>query len=201
MKHLSFLFQYITNPKTVGAVLQSSTFLGDKMVEGINFQKAKYIIEYGPGTGVFTEHLLEKRNRKTIILLVENNKEFYNLLKEKLKEEKNVYIVHGSAENIEQYIFDCGIPYADYVISGLPFASLPKQVSNNILLNTTRILKKDGEFITFQYTKFKKAFIEKFFKKIDVKREIRNFPPAFVFSCAMSEKKMGEYDGVQDSYC
>lgn len=60
MKGLLFLFQYIVNPRTVGAILPSSRFLGDKMVKRINFAKAKYIIEYGPGTGVFTEELLEK---------------------------------------------------------------------------------------------------------------------------------------------
>lgn len=31
-------------------------------------------------TGAFTEKLIKRRNLKTIILLVENNKEFYFLL-------------------------------------------------------------------------------------------------------------------------
>lgn len=46
MKYLSFLFQYIVNPKAVGAILPSTRFLGDKMIEGIDFKKAKYIVEY-----------------------------------------------------------------------------------------------------------------------------------------------------------
>ncbi|MCK1995553.1 SAM-dependent methyltransferase [Peribacillus muralis] len=201
MKDLSFLFQYIVNPKAVGAILPSSRFLGDKMIEGIDFKQAKYIVEYGPGTGVFTEKLLKKRDPKTIVLLVENNKDFYLLLKDKFIEEENLFIVYGSAENIEQYLREYGIPYADYVISGLPFASLPKQVSYKILLNTTQILNKDGQFITFQYTKFKKVFIERFFINVDIKREFRNVPPAYVFSCTMQEKNVEEYDGVQNSYC
>ncbi|MES1043739.1 methyltransferase [Bacillus sp. Gen3] len=188
MKRLFFLFQYIVNPRTVGAILPSSKFLGDKMVERINFAKAKYIIEYGPGTGVFTEELLEKRNPETIIVLVEYNKEFYLLLREKFKMEKNLFIINGSAEDIHNYLKDYHIPYADYVISGLPFASLPKNISQKILTNTTKILKKDGEFITFQYTKCKKAFIEQFFTKIHVKREIRNLPPAYVFNCSNPQK-------------
>ncbi|WP_216831492.1 class I SAM-dependent methyltransferase [Alkalihalobacterium elongatum] len=201
MKRFSFLFQYIVNPKTVGAILPSSRFLGDKMVEQIDFNKAKYIVEYGPGTGVFTEKLLKKRNPKTIILLVENNQEFYSLLREKFRREKNLLIVQGSAEHIDLHLRKHSIPYADYVISGLPFASLPKQVSYKILLNTSKILDKEGQFITFQYTKFKKAFIEQFFGKIDVKRELRNFPPAFVFNCSMLEKNVEEIYGVQNSYC
>ena len=136
-----------------------------------------------------------------MILLVENNKEFYLLLKEQFKQEKNLSIVYGSAENIEQYVSDYGIPYADYVISGLPFASLPKKVSTKILSKTTRVLKKDGQFITFQYTKFKMKFIEQFFTKISVKREYRNVPPAYVFSCMMPKSNVEDYYAIQNSYC
>ncbi|MFJ7737635.1 class I SAM-dependent methyltransferase [Lysinibacillus sp. NPDC097287] len=201
MKKLSFLIQYLINPKTVGAILPSSSFLGDRMIEKIDFKAAKYIVEYGPGTGVFTDKLIKKREPKTVIVLVENNKEFYSLLREKYKEEDHVFIKYGSAENIERYLKEYGIPYVDYVISGLPFASLPKNVSNEILLNTTRILKKDGRFITFQYTKIKKAFFNQFFTKIDVKREYRNFPPAYIFSCTTLTKHTEEFYNVKNTNC
>ncbi len=201
MNKLSFLYQFIVNPKTVGAILPSSSYLGDRMMERIDFKKAKYIVEYGPGTGVFTEKLIKNRDPTTVILLVENNKEFYSLLKEKYKEEGNLFIVSGSAENIEQYLRKFNIPYVDYVISGLPFSSLPKNVSSKILLNTTKILKEDGRFITFQYTKLKKAFIKQFFTKIDMKREFRNFPPAYIFSCTTSKKYTEELFHVQNTNC
>ncbi|MFJ7755073.1 class I SAM-dependent methyltransferase [Peribacillus muralis] len=201
MKQSSFLFQFMKNPKTVGAVLPSSGFLGDKMIEGIDFNEAKYIVEYGPGTGIFTEKLVKKRNDGTVILLVENNKEFYLVLKQKFKKESNIFIVYGSALNIEQYIKKFNIPYVDYVISGLPFASLPKKISSEILSNTTKILKKDGQFITFQYTKYKKAFIEKFFNKIDIKKEYRNLPPAYVFNCTIQGQHVEGFYGVQNFNC
>ncbi|MGH0798109.1 hypothetical protein S3E15_01509 [Bacillus mycoides] len=193
MKHLSFLSQCITNPRNVGAVLPSSKFLAEKMMENINFENAKYIIEYGPGTGVFTEKLLKKRNSNTTLMLVENNREFYLMLKEKFKKEKNLFIVWGSAENIDEYLKNFSIPYADYIVSGLPFASLPQNVSDEILLTTTKILKKDGVFITFQYTKFKKKFLNQFFNTIDEKWEPRNVPPAFVFSCSTPKNKGEKY--------
>ncbi|MFJ7953637.1 class I SAM-dependent methyltransferase [Lysinibacillus sp. NPDC096418] len=201
MIKISFLLQFLINPKTVGAVLPSSNFLGDRMIEKIDFKEAKYIVEYGPGTGVFTEKLIKKRNPKTVLVLVENNKEFYSTLKEKYKEENNLFIVHESAEKIERYLREYGIPYVDYVISGLPFASLPKKVSNEILLNTTKILKEDGQFITFQYTKIKKAFFNQFFTKIDVKREYRNFPPAYIFSCTRLTNHTEEFYNVKNTNC
>ncbi|MFP3747881.1 rRNA adenine N-6-methyltransferase family protein, partial [Achromobacter sp. SIMBA_011] len=86
------------------AVLPSSHFLAEKMTGKIDFHKAEYIVEYGPGTGVFTKKLLEKRQPGTMILLIEKNEEFYALLKEKYKEEQNLFIVHGSAEHIESHM-------------------------------------------------------------------------------------------------
>lgn len=201
MKNLSFLTQFFANPKTIGAILPSSSFLGDKMIEKIDFNVAKYIVEYGPGTGVFTEKLLEKRNHNTVILLVENNITFCSLLKERYKGIDNVHIQHGSAENIEQYLNEYNIPYVDYVISGLPFSSLPGKISYEILLNTSNSIKDDGMFITFQYTKLKKAFIQQFFAKLEVTREYRNWPPAYIFSCSVSKKHTEELVNVKNTNC
>jgi len=183
MKILKFILQYILNPRDVGAIMPSSKKLSRKMVENINFNSAKYIVEYGPGTGVFTDKLIEKRNKNTIILIIESNNEFYNLLKDKFKEEKNLFIINDSAENVDKHLQIHNISDVDYVISGLPFASLPKNVSCSILNKTNKILKKEGKFITFQYTLLKKEFINQYFKKIDIKREFANIPPAYILSC------------------
>lgn len=183
MKILKFILQYILNPRDVGAIIPSSQKLSYKMVENINFNKAKCIVEYGPGTGVFTDKLIEKRNKNTVILIFENNNEFYNLLKHKFKEEKNLFIINDSAENVEEHLKIHDIADVDYVISGLPFASLPKKVSCSILNKTNKILRKEGKFITFQYTLLKKDFINEYFKKVDVKREFINIPPAYILSC------------------
>lgn len=190
MKFLSFLAQYISNPRSVGAILPSSSYLADKMVQRINFEQARYILEYGPGTGVFTEKLLQNRKPKTIIILFESNEEFYKILVQKYKEVDNLYIYNGSAEKVDWYLEKCGIPFVDYVISGLPFASLPKTVSNEILFKTSKVLRKNGKFVTFQYTNVMKAYIEQFFSKVDVSIEIRNVPPAMVLCCSLEEEMM-----------
>lgn len=199
MKSLLFFLQYIVNPRSIGAIMPSSSFLGDKVLEGVNFQKADYIIEYGPGTGIFTKKMLKKRNPNTVMMLVENNKDFYSVLKEKFRKEQNLFIIYGSAENIEQYTREYDLPYADYVISGLPFASLPKQVSTRILKDTAKIIKKDGRFIAFQYTVFKRGLFEEFFNILKVKKEIRNMPPAYVFSCQPYEISIEEDHHVKNS--
>jgi len=183
MSGFSFIKQYITKPRTTGAVLPSSKYLATKMVQGIDFSQAEYIVEYGPGTGVFTDKILEARRPDTIVLLIENNPEFYKLLKEKYPNEENLHIINDSAEKIETYLQRWNIPHADYIISGLPFASLPQEVSTRILTQTKKHIKEGGKFITFQYTLLKKDFIGQFFNEIDIKRERRNIPPAYVLTC------------------
>lgn len=180
----SFLFQYLLNPRTVGAILPSSKNLAQRMVDNIDFETADYIVEYGPGTGVFTDKIIDNREPHTVVMLIESNREFCKLLKEKYKNEENIFIVNGSAEDTDKYINEYGIPYIDYVVSGLPFTSLPKGISNTILIKTKRLLGDHGKFVTFQYTQLKKKLICQYFKRIEVKREFRNIPPAYVFSCS-----------------
>ncbi|MGE8207636.1 class I SAM-dependent methyltransferase [Heyndrickxia sp. NPDC080065] len=184
MKSFLFLFQYLLNPRTIGAILPSSKNLAQRMMDHIDFETAEYIVEYGPGTGVFTDKIIENRRPHTVVLLIESNQEFCRLLEERYENEENIFIVNGSAEDTDKYLNEYGIPYIDYVVSGLPFASLPKSVSNTILIKTKRLLSDHGKFITFQYTQFKKRFIQQYFERIEIKREFRNIPPAYVFSCS-----------------
>ncbi|WP_210608284.1 class I SAM-dependent methyltransferase [Priestia flexa] len=178
-----FISQYAKKPRTVGAILPSSRYLATKMVGEINFETANVIVEYGPGTGVFTKELLKRRKQGTVLLLIEINEDFYQYLLEEYSEEKNVHIIHGSAEHIKQYLEGYGIKCVDYIVSGLPFSSLPKNLSISILKEAASILRKEGMFITFQYTKMKKMFIEQFFSSMKIQREFLNLPPAYIFHC------------------
>jgi len=179
----NFIKQYLKNPKTVGAVAPSSEKLAYKMIEDINFLNASCIIEYGPGTGVFTEKILNKKKDSTIFIAIEYNREFYEILKDKFKEENNFILVNDSAENLKEYIHKYNIDKIDYVISGLPFTSLPDSMGHKILSATKEILGTKGEFITFQYTLFKMKLFKDYFRNIKRKRVFLNLPPAHVLKC------------------
>lgn len=183
MNRINFLIEYFKSPRTIGAVAPSSKKLAEKMVSSIDFKSAQCIIEYGPGTGVFTDKLIESKKRDTILILAECNEEFCKQLAERYSDYDNVVIVNDSAENIYKYLEEYKIEKVDYIVSGLPFTSLPKSVSNKILDNTRDILKEDGIFITFQYTLLKKGYISSYFKDISYERVISNVPPAYVLKC------------------
>jgi len=186
MKIIKFLIEYFKSPRTIGAVAPSSERLAKKMISDIDFKNSKCIVEYGPGTGVFTDKLIEGKNQDTILLLLEYNKEFCTLLEERYNGDDNIIIINDSAENVDKYLEKYRIRNVDYVVSGLPFASLPKNISNRILKKTRAILKKDGLFITFQYTLLKKEFIAGYFKEIELDRTVLNVPPAYVLKCKNS---------------
>ena len=182
-----FIKEFIKNPKFIGAVAPSSEYLAEKMIEDINFKECNCIIEYGPGTGVFTQKLIARKKESTLLLVIENNKEFYDDLFSMYGYKKNVKIINDGAENIKKYLQQYNIKQVDYVVSGLPFTVLPVSISNIILKNTKEILKSEGEFITFQYSLFKKSFFENYFNSVKVKKAMINLPPAYVLKCKVNE--------------
>lgn len=160
------------------------------MVKGIDFEHADCIVEYGPGTGVFTHELIRRRSACTTLLLIEYNRHFYEKVKEQVRDEKNVYVIHGSAEHVQKYLIQYGIPKVDYVLSGLPFASLTSEVSDYILQNTRSVLANEGKFITFQYTNLKKELIRTFFRILKLKKSGETFlPHTFLHAKRMGYKE------------
>ncbi|HDX9635836.1 class I SAM-dependent methyltransferase [Bacillus cereus group sp. MYBK108-2] len=183
MNVIRFMQEYVKQPRMVGAILPSSKKLAKQMVSSICFKKAKCIIEFGPGTGIFTEELIQRKYPETILLLIEQNEAFYKKLSEKYRYKENVYIIHDSAENVTHYVEKYQIEKVDYIVSGLPFTSLPFRVSKNILYETKNILEEEGTFITFQYTKLKKQLLSSVFSNIEIGKVYWNIPPAYVYTC------------------
>lgn len=96
----SFVGDFFRNPATVGALIPSSRELTDKVTEPIAFDSATCIVEYGPGPGVFTDILIQRRRPETVLMLVEVNRRFAQLLRERYAGQPNVHVVHGSAKKL-----------------------------------------------------------------------------------------------------
>ena len=178
---LLFLRQYIKNPKKIGAIAPSGKRLANAMMRQIDFDSAECIVEFGPGTGAFTEELLRRRRNRTMLILIEQNEKFYHLLKERLGEQLNVTVVHGSAEDADLIMRKCNFSAADYIVSGLPFNSLPKETSLNVFRAAKEMLGENGVFITFQYTLLQRNFLAEHFRFRDMLHVYSNIPPAYVF--------------------
>ena len=100
----------------------------------------------------------------------------------------NTVVLHGSAEEADRLIREQGAVCADAVISGLPFASLPKSVSLNIFAATRRLLREDGIFVTCQYSRVKEGLFARHFQIAEVQLERRYLPPAYVYVLKQKEE-------------
>jgi len=176
----SFVSEFFRNPATVGSLIPSSRELTDKVTEPIAFDTATCIVEYGPGTGVFTDILIQRRRPETVLLLVEVNRRFAQLLRERYAGQPNVHVIHGSADQTGQYLQKIGVEQVDYVVCGLPFTSLPRRLGWRILEHTQHLLQPTGKLILFQYSQQNKKLFGRFFRQLDEAYVLLNMPPAYV---------------------
>lgn len=178
----NFLKQFFKDRKMVGAVSPSTRFLGERMLENIDFDHAKGIVELGPGTGVFTDIILERMRKDAKLLIFELNDQFYEALKARITDPR-VQIIHDSAENIAKYLPLEEQTNQDVVVSSLPLMVFPDQLRRAVVDASYTALKPKGKYVQFQYSLQSKKFLEGIFGNVKVGFTVKNFPPAFVYTC------------------
>ena len=183
-----FLREYLSAPDTIGAIAPSSRHLAASMTASIDFGKAHCIVEYGAGTGVFTQDVAARKKQDTAYIVIEQNDRFYEILRKQFHGMPGLVLVHGDAGNVCGFLREQGFQHADYIISGLPFTSLPRQVSHRILSQTQKAIGTEGVFTTFQYTLLRKTFLENYFKIQKIVRVWRNLPPAYVLHMKLKRR-------------
>ena len=182
--------EFLKHPRRIGAIAPSGKHLSAEMMAPIDFASAKVIVEYGPGTGSFTRELVARRRPDTVLILIEQNKTFCDQLWASYGGLPNFFLAHGSAGSAGRCLEACGVQSADYVVSGLPFTSLPAALSDRILNATKPALGQEGKFITFQYSLVKQKFFEQYFQITDCRKVIKNLPPAYVLVMKNYSKEM-----------
>ncbi len=184
MTKRNFIKQFFKDKKMVGAVSPSTKFLGEKMLKNVDFDSAKLIVELGPGTGVFTDLIIERMRPDATLLTFELNDNFYDSLNNRIKDPR-VKVIHDSAEFIEKYLneLENGIK-SDVVISSLPLMVFPEPLRLAVVDAAYKVLKNEGKYIQFQYSLQSKKLLESKYKDVTVSFTMKNFPPAFVYTCS-----------------
>ena len=175
-----FLRGFIKHPVMVGSVIPSSKVLIDKMLEPVDWANCKLFIEYGPGVGTFTEHVLQRLAPDATLIAIDTNADFTRFLRRKFADSR-LFSVTGSAADVRQIMADCGFAEADYVLSGLPFSTLPPGIGPKIAEQTAEALRPGGAFLVYQFSPKVREFIAPHFDRIDKGFEWVNIPPATLF--------------------
>lgn len=186
---INFIYEFITNPTATGALVPSSENLALMMVKTASLTMADAIVELGPGTGVFTEKILERITPGKVFFALEINPSFVTATKKRCPE---AVVYQDSASRMAEYLRIHGAEYCDCVISGLPWATFDQGLQDEILLAVVESLRPGGEFLTFAYLqglalpagrRFRKLLESRFSKVTKTSTIWRNCPPAFVYHC------------------
>ncbi|MFL5762504.1 MAG: class I SAM-dependent methyltransferase [Bacteroidia bacterium] len=182
MSKKDFLSEFLKGGKHVGSVTPSSKFLVKKMVDPIDFESVSCIVEFGPGTGIITQELLNRMPKNATLLAFEINTEFCDSLKKKISDPR-LKVICDSAEKLEDYLRENHIAKADYVVSSIPLALIPNPVVNAVLEVVKKVLNVKGAFIQYQYSLNAYKKLKKTFNNVNLNFTPMNIPPAFVFTC------------------
>ncbi|MGI2328364.1 class I SAM-dependent methyltransferase [Planococcus sp. YIM B11945] len=150
----------------------------------MDLSKKVVIVEYGPATGVFTNYLLKRITKDSLIIAIELNANFVEYLDKNVKDPR-LKVHHDSAENILGIIKQYGVEKVDYVISGIPFSLLDEETRETIVKRTSHAIKKGGKFLPYQ-TFFQKDthlmnYLEDYFPRAHDQFFFRNIPPMRIY--------------------
>lgn len=191
-EHIEFFQSFIREPASVGALSPSSRFLAQAMIRGFALNSADAVVELGPGTGAFTSLIRERIGPRTTFIALELDPFHVRSLRRRFPD---LLVYHDSAEKITDYLALHGKSRANYIVSGLPWATLPAGLHERILDAVLTCLAPGGVFTTFAYVhsqvlprarQFRHS-LELHFTRVDTSPVIwGNLPPAFVYRCSRS---------------
>lgn len=159
------------------------------MVDGLGLSAADAVLEYGPGTGVFTQFILQQLKAGARFAAIELNPEFGRIFKAQYPD---VQLFQDTVANARTVCDRAGMMSVDCIISGLPWAAFTTSMQVKYLDETMRVLKQGGRFVTFAYVhgmalpparRFA-SLLPAYFASVEKSPVIwRNLPPAFVYRC------------------
>jgi phospholipid N-methyltransferase len=164
----------------VGSIVPSSKVLIDRMLAPVSWRDCRLFVEYGPGVGTFTQHILQRIPADGTLITIDTNADFTDYVSRKFTDSR-LRAVTGSAAQVREIMADCGFDAADYVLSGLPFSTLPPGVGPAIAEETAAALRPGGAFLVYQFSPRVREFIDPHFEQIDRGFEWMNIPPATLF--------------------
>lgn len=182
---LLFARNFFQHPKMLGSLIPSSRFLIDEVLEHVDWERARVIVEYGPGVGSFTTEVLRRMREDARLIVIETNPEFVRFLRDSFSDPR-LQVVHGSAAQTGQVLEEHGHDHADYVISGIPFSTMPPALRESILRTTNAVLDPEGAFLVYQFSARVLPDLRRVFGHVERGFEPLNILPAQLFFCAPS---------------
>lgn len=186
---LTFLKNFLRHPTQVGAIAPSSPGLVRTMVEWFDWDNIRNVVEFGPGTGVFTEAIVERLRPDTSFFAIEQSADLVEATRKRCP---GTTVCHDSVTNVKELCRQQSMDHVDAVICGLPWASFSESLQTEIMNAMLDVLPPGGRFATFAYWqglalpagfRFARRLRDTFSHVERSNTVWRNLPPAFVYRC------------------
>jgi phospholipid N-methyltransferase len=182
-ERLLFLRRFVRSPRYLGSETPSSRWLVDRLLGLSPVERAREVVELGPGTGPFTAGLLARMPADGRLLCVERDPDLAAHLRGRFTDARLV-VVTGDARDLGRHLaahgFGARVPL---IVSGLPFTSLPEGEREAILRAVRDALASPGDFVLYQYSTAMRGRLRGYFGRVEAVWEVRNVPPAVCMRC------------------
>ena len=175
-----FFKGFLKNPVMVGSIIPSSGKLIRRMLSRTDWANTRLFVEYGPGVGTFCQAVLDRMAPDGTYLAIDTNPDFIDYLRRTYSDPRLVPVL-GSAADVRRIIAERGFEHADYILSGLPFSTLPPGLGPRIAAETKAALRPGGAFLVYQFSPRVRDFLAMSFERIDHAFEPVNVPPAQLY--------------------
>lgn len=179
----------LAHPTCVGAIAPSSRFLARAMADGIQWDRVDTLLEYGPGTGVFTSEMLKRLRPGAKLIAIELDPVLADTLKQKFP---SIHVCQGSVADAVALCQKHNITQVDAIVSGLPWAAFSSELQHACMNATFDVLAPQGQFATFAYLQglllpAGKRFAQLLHDRFDTVQRSptiwANLPPATIYRC------------------
>jgi phospholipid N-methyltransferase len=179
-----FLGKFLRHGTAIASVAPSSRWLSRTTVRNIDWKQARSVVELGAGTGPITRVIAQNAGPECRVVVVERDRDFVRLLRERFEERPNFEIVEGDVRDLGEILADRAIDRVDHIVSGLPVPSFPKALQLALFKAVGDVLRSDGTYnqiteIPWLYWRF----YLRFFRDVQFAFEPRNLPPAGAYFC------------------
>lgn len=187
-ENIQFLHAFIKNPLKVGSIAPSSPELADRMLDGVSPTPGSVVLELGVGTGAITKFLQEIVPDERSYLGIELDRQLVKSLNRRFP---RLSIVRGNACHAVQIHRRTGFGKIGFVLSCLPFVSIPNDVVDRILTNIDEFMADGCMFRTFQYAhgyympsaiKLRDYMNSKYGRAKKSQLVVKNVPPAYTLT-------------------
>lgn len=103
-----FARNFFKYPSMLGSVVPSSPFLVKDLMAQIDWERARILVEFGPGVGTITREALKRMRADAVLVVIELNQEFVDYLSNNIRDPR-LRVVQGSAAHVRRILNEQGL--------------------------------------------------------------------------------------------